>query len=219
VTAIICTGGEFATDAESRLSLRALPAVAWPFATGAGVPASMRAANGLRVDPQWGPWIPQVGATPVTQVQRGADSTLLAVDPSPGGVYEFALEPWYLTNPSAYQQMAFTGWVEFGVTLSVNAVTWIEQWGNVAYVPAPGAQPGGTVWGPVSSEAPAAQVVWHRSSHLPVQAVVDIADQAALTVRHGVHAAAGGAGLQAQVRDWWVGLYGMTYLLDPGPVG
>jgi hypothetical protein len=218
----VCTGPEFTTDGTGRLALANLPSDPWPFASGAAVPASMAAANGLRVDPANGPWVPQVGATPVVQSQRLIDNTQIPFSNVTSGVYEAVVTPWYLTNPSAYQQMVFNGWIEFGLAMYTNGCTWIEHWGNTAYTPGPAQAVATSPWQPLHSESPVANsgfsYVWHSSRWLPVQMVVDIADQQSLTVRHGARPVAG-SGTEAQMRDWWVALYGMTYLVDPGPVG
>lgn len=219
MTLSVCVGGEFDTDGSGRLALKGVPTVPWPFATGSAVPASMQAANGLRVDPVNGPWIPQVGAVPVTQVQRAEDNTMVPFSALASGVYEFVLQPWYVTNYSAYQQLGFTGWVEFGVSVYAEGATQIEQWGNVSYPPAPDLNQYTTTWGPIGSESPTInQLVWHRSSYQSVSMIVDVADQQPITVRHGILPVQG-TGTATLMRDWWVSLYGMTYLLDPGPVG
>jgi hypothetical protein len=218
--ATVCIGAEFTVDDESRLTLANLPEAGYPYvAVGQTVAACMQASNGLRVDPQSGPWIPQVGAVPVAQVQRANDITTLTPSTDATGVYEFALAPWYLTNLSAYQQMCFVGWVEWGVSLYTQSSTWIEHWGNVQYPATPGAQTAGSAWGPIGGESPSTGIVWHHSAYQPVQMVVDIADQQPVTVRAGARSVQGAASPLARMRDWWVGLYGVTYLLDPGPVG
>jgi len=214
MTQDVCVGGEFTTDGSGRLKLAGLPTLAWPFASSA-----MPSANGLRVDPAGGPWVPQTGFTPVTQVQHKTDTTPLAPTADPAKTYEVNLNPWYLTNPSAYQQMAFTGWVEFGVALQTNGSTWVEQWGSVAYTPAPGAAAYTGPWQALASDSPMVGITWHSSRCLNVQMVVDVADQTSLTVRAGARSVQGDAVNVATMRDWWVALYGVAFLLDPGPVG
>jgi hypothetical protein len=219
----VCVGPEFAVDGSGKLTLANLPSAAWPFASGSAVPASMRAANALRVDPQSGLWVPQTGVVPVTQVTHLTDGTTLTAGQALTDVYEMTLDPWYLTNPSAYQQMAFTGWIEFALALFTNNATWAEQWTSAAYAPSPDQDTVTSPWQPATSVSPAQLgniFVWHACTYMPVQMVVDVADQAELAVRHGVREVfSSGTSVPAVLRDWWVGLYGVTYLLDPGPVG
>lgn len=225
----LCTGPDLGVDSTGALRVTAARLMPEP----AAITAYPSWTNGLRQDGTNGAWAAQCAPTPVNLVATSTTTVQVAAGASvPAN--QFVIPDFIVNNPSAVQNLAFLGDVQFDATIYTNGSIWGQMYAYCTYIPYPGTTAVSSSILPQETTAPATPItpaqaaagsqsfLWHPQAKVglglwcgPKPGKIDIGISFSVTNQADN---APSTPFPLVVASWQVTLTGVMWLIDPTPV-